>query len=328
MTTARLGVLLPTREMAIGGDYRFGPLLDFARAAEDLGFDSLWAGDSLTARARLDPLVVLSGVAAVTRRIGLGTAALTAALRGPVQGANAIAALDHAAGGRLTVGLGSGFPIPESEQEFAAAGVPTAGRAGRLDEIADLWRHAWRTPGEPFKGRRYEVDCLDRLPPPHAKGGPPLWLAASDTPRVIRRVAAHYDGWLPFVPTPEAYGTAWNEIGRLTAAAGREPTAVTPGLYATVVVDPDAARAEATLSAYVEAYYGYPLELVRAIQAYGHGGPDQCAAWLAGYLRAGARHIVLRIGTLDDPIAQLQKIAETLLPAVHGWPDLPMEGNR
>ncbi|WP_037842946.1 LLM class flavin-dependent oxidoreductase, partial [Streptomyces sp. NRRL WC-3549] len=77
----RVGILLPTREQAINGTYAAAPLLDFARQAEGLGFDSLWAGDSLTARPRLDPLVVLSAAAAATERITVGTAALTPALR-------------------------------------------------------------------------------------------------------------------------------------------------------------------------------------------------------------------------------------------------------
>ncbi|MER5541147.1 LLM class flavin-dependent oxidoreductase [Streptomyces sp. NPDC002589] len=71
----RIGLQLPAREQAIKGNYAAAPLLDFARQAEALGFDSVWTGDSLTARPRLDPLVVLSAVTAVTHRITVGTAA-------------------------------------------------------------------------------------------------------------------------------------------------------------------------------------------------------------------------------------------------------------
>lgn len=307
MTSGRpqLGVLLPTREMAIGGRYSMEQLLDFARAAEDIGFDSLWAGDSLTARPRLNPLIVLACAAAVTRRITLGTAALTAALRNPVAGANAIAALDHAAVGRLIVGVGSGFPLPESEREFAAAGVPFAGRAARLDEVIAVWRSAWGGQAG--------------LPPPHSPGGPPVWLASSDTPRVLRRVAERYDGWLPFLPSAESYAAGWQRIGQEAASAGRQPSAITPGLYATVLVDPDERRAERTLESYVQGYYGYPLELVAAVQAYGYGSPAACADWLAGYIRAGARHVVVRIGSLEPVprlIESLKVTAEALLPVV------------
>ncbi|WP_030955165.1 LLM class flavin-dependent oxidoreductase, partial [Streptomyces sp. NRRL S-481] len=120
-----VGILLPTREQAINGTYAAAPLLGFARQAEALGFDSLWAGDSLTA---------------------------------------------HVAAGRLVLGLGSGFPMPETEEEFASVGAGFRGRVGRLDEITALWRTAWRAgqEGEPadFQGRYWQADRLDRLPSP------------------------------------------------------------------------------------------------------------------------------------------------------------------
>lgn len=315
----QVGVLLPTREQAINGSYAAAPLLDFAVQAESLGFDSLWAGDSLTARPRLDPLVVLSAAAAVTSRVTVGTAALTPALRHPLIGANLAASLDHVAGGRLVLGLGSGFPMPETEAEFASVGASFDGRVGRLDEITALWRRAWRStdPGAPtaFEGRFWQAEGLDRLPRPATAGGPPLWLAGSDTPRVLARVAQQYDGWLPFLPSVDAYGRAARRIAELAAEAGRAPSAVTPAMYATVTVNPDRAAAKAELEHYIHHYYGRSLEQMATIQAYAWGSAEECAEWLGGYVRAGARHLVLRIGSLD-PQPQLKEIAEVLLPAV------------
>ncbi|MEV6796040.1 LLM class flavin-dependent oxidoreductase [Streptomyces sp. NPDC051320] len=315
----RVGVLLPTREMAVTGDYTIAPLLEFAREAEDLGFDSVWAGDSLTARPRLDPLVVLAAVGAVTQTIGLGTAALTATLRHPLIGAAMAASLDHTTGGRLSLGLGAGFPVPESAAEFAAVGVPFESRVGRLDETVRLWRQAWRSdaadgPAD-FTGRYWQIDGVDRLPPPATPGGPPLWLASSDTPRVLARVARLYDGWLPFLPDAKAYRVAWDRITELAAQEGRAPHAVTPGLYATLAVDADRGRAETALDRYVQGYYGRSLALMNTVQAYGWGDPGECAEWLAGYVEAGARHLVIRIGSLD-PRPRLRQIADEVLPVL------------
>ncbi|MFJ2829017.1 LLM class flavin-dependent oxidoreductase [Streptomyces sp. NPDC087263] len=315
----RIGVLLPTREQAINGTFAAAPLLEFAREAERLGFDSLWAGDSLTARPRLDPLVVLAAAAAATERITVGTAALTPALRHPLIGANMVASLGHVAADRLVLGLGSGFPMPETEQEFASVGASFAGRVGRLDEIADLWRTAWRAgeAGRPtdFQGKYWQAERLDRLPAPATAGGPPLWLAGSDTPKVLARVATRYDGWLPFLPDAEAYGRARRRIAELAEEAGRGPDAVTPALYATVTVNHDRAAAKAELEHYITHYYGRSLEQMSALQAYGWGSAESCAEWLGGYVRAGARHLVIRVGSLD-PQPQLKEIAEVLLPAV------------
>jgi alkanesulfonate monooxygenase SsuD/methylene tetrahydromethanopterin reductase-like flavin-dependent oxidoreductase (luciferase family) len=315
----RIGVLLPTREQAITGGFAAAPLLDFARRAEELGFDSLWAGDSLIARPRLDPLIMLAAAGAVTSRITLGTAALTAALRHPLTGAHMVATLDHVTASRLVLGLGGGFPVPETEEEFGAVGADFGTRVGRLDETAALWRRAWRSTGDgaptDFEGRHWQARGLDRLPPPHRPGGPPLWLAGSDTPKVLRRVARHYDGWLPFLPTPEQYENGWRRIGEELEEAGRSADAVTPALYATVTVDPDRESARRELDHYLRNYYGRSLEQMAPLQAYGWGSAQECADWLAGYVRAGARHLVLRIGSLN-PESRLAEIAATVLPAL------------
>ncbi|MFE2099594.1 LLM class flavin-dependent oxidoreductase [Streptomyces sp. NPDC059468] len=315
----QIGILLPTREQAINGTYAAAPLIDFAKTAETLGFDSLWAGDSLTARPRLDPLIVLSAAAAATNRITVGTAALTPALRHPLIGANMIASLSHVAADRLILGLGSGFPMPETEEEFASVGASFQGRVGRLDEINALWRTAWRSgeEGEPgdFQGKFWQAENLDRLPSPAIPGGPPLWLAGSDTPKVLARVATRYDGWLPFLPDVDAYARARRRIAELAEEAGRGADAVVPALYATVTVNASESAAKAELEHYISHYYGRSLEQMRSIQAYAWGSAEKCAEWLGDYVRAGARHLVVRIGSLD-PEPQLKEIAEVLLPAV------------
>lgn len=327
----KVGILLPTREAAVAGDYSVAPLLDLAQRAEDLGFDSVWAGDSLLARPRLDPLIVLAACATVTRHVALGTAALTAALRPPLIGANMLTSLDHVAPGRLRVGVGAGFPVPETEREFSAVGVPPAGRSARLDETVRLWKQAWSAEaggrgGEPcagndgrtaFHGAIWDVDGLDRLPRPAVPGGPRVWLAAGGGPAVLDRVAGLYDGWLPFLPDPARYQWAWDRVMRLAAAAGRLPSAIEPGLYATVYLDAKSARGEARLEEYVRGYYGRSLEFMSAIQAFCHGTPQHCANWLAGFIAAGARHLVLRVGSLN-PGRQLDLISDELLPALRG----------
>lgn len=317
-TAVRIGALLPTREMAILDDFSIAPLLDFARRAEALGYDSLWTGDSLTARTRLDPFVVLSAASAVTSKITLGTAALTASLRHPLLGANMASSLDHASGGgRLVLGLGAGFPMPESEDEFGNLGVPFTGRVGRLDETVRYWRTTWSARTcevKAHEGKLWRQDGLDRLAAPATAGGPPLWLASSDTPKVLARVAKLYDGWLPFLPTTSAYAAAWGQIQDLAGEAGRD-NAVTPALYATLNINPDADKAKKALDDYLQGYYGRSLEVMSTFQAYGWGSADDCAEWIAGYVEAGARHIIIRIGSLD-PGDQLEQLAADVLPAV------------
>jgi alkanesulfonate monooxygenase SsuD/methylene tetrahydromethanopterin reductase-like flavin-dependent oxidoreductase (luciferase family) len=118
----KIGLLLPTREAAINGDRQVSRLIDLARRTEALGLDSVWAGDSLTARPRVEPLTLLSAVAAATTTLEIGTAALTGALRQPLLAAHAITTLDLVSEGRLTQGRYWRFD--------GLAGLPAPSRPG------------------------------------------------------------------------------------------------------------------------------------------------------------------------------------------------------
>ena len=289
-----VGIMLPSRETAMTGLHDARGLIAFARAAEDAGFDSVWVGDSLLARTLAEPLSVLAAVAAVTTRVALGTAALIAPLRHPLLAAAQAATVDQLSAGRLILGLGSGAPLPESRREFDAVGLPFSGRGARLDKTVTLWRETWNGQGE----------FADALPPAR-QGGPPVWLAGGDTTKVIERVAATYDGWLPYLPDVNAYARAWD---RIRAQAVRE---VAPALYATVNLS--GARADDELDEYLRAYYSQPLDVMRYVQAIRGGSVAECLDWLARYVEAGALHLILRIGSLT---AGPESVAEQLLPAL------------
>jgi alkanesulfonate monooxygenase SsuD/methylene tetrahydromethanopterin reductase-like flavin-dependent oxidoreductase (luciferase family) len=313
------GILLPTREMTITGRTDARALLDYARRVEALGFHSLWVSDSLTARARVEPLTVLAAVAGVTERIRLGTAALTGAIRQPLLAAHAIATLDQLAGGRLTLGLGAGFPYAGSEAEFAAAGVPFRERVGRLVDTVRAWRAVWSASGasapQTYHGRYFTLDGIEQLPPPAQPHGPKLWLAGGDMPGVLRRVGRYFDGWLPYLPSADAYAAGLAQIAAAAEEAGRDPRAILPALYVTVNVQPDRQAALAELEDYVLRYYGLPLQMMQGLQAFFAGDVGECVEWLAGYARAGARHVVLRVGSFR-PEPHLERLAVTLLPGL------------
>jgi alkanesulfonate monooxygenase SsuD/methylene tetrahydromethanopterin reductase-like flavin-dependent oxidoreductase (luciferase family) len=313
MSAVRVGIALPTRETILTGAYDSAPLLELALRIEALGFDSVWAGDSFVARPRLEPLTLLAAVAAVTRRVTIGTAALIAVLREPLMLAQTIATLDQVSGGRVRLGIGTGSPLP-IRSEMAAVRVPYSERAGRVDEAVTLFRRAWNGGDGALRGKYWDLEGLRRQPPPAQPGGPAFWLASNGSPRVVARIAGCYDGWMPLLPDAGQYARAWSSIRDAVSAAGRDPGVVTPSLFATINVNSDAARARADLDYYSRRYYGLPLMKMSELQPY-FGGPErECAEWLAGYVRAGARHIVLRIGSFDEYGKQLHATAETVLP--------------
>jgi len=219
------------------------------------------------------------------------------------------------------VGVGAGFPLPATALEFEVAGIPFRQRVGRLQETVRLWRLLWADPedGAPvdFDGRYFQTRDLELFPKPAQAGGPPLWLAGS-SPSALERAGASFDGWLPYPPTATQYASEWATVAASAESAG-EGRAVTPGLYATVALEDDGARQ--ALDHYCQAYYGFGIDVMRQVQAFYGGTPAGCAEWLAGYLAAGARHVVLRFATLADPRPMVRRAAEELVPllrtAVH-----------
>jgi alkanesulfonate monooxygenase SsuD/methylene tetrahydromethanopterin reductase-like flavin-dependent oxidoreductase (luciferase family) len=301
MADVSYGLLLPTREVAVGHGSP-AELIDLAVEAERLGYDSVWTGESLSS-PRYEPLTVLAAAAAATDTIGLGTAALLPAAREPVATAAALATIDAVSGGRLTVGVGAGYP-ELSRLSFTTTGHSYRDRYARLDDTVALWRHLWRGDVGPFRGEVLHVDESLGLGPPARRGGPPVWYAG-DTREGRRRTGQVYDGWLPYPPEPDDYAKGLAEV---RAAGGGD---VTPAVYLTAVIDDDRARAEAALAEWCAVFYGRPLELIRSIQVLVAGRPAEVAGEIDRYLAAGCRHVVLRIGSLDRA-RQLARLTELL----------------
>ncbi len=166
----------------------------------------------------------------------------------------------------------------------------------------------------PFEGGIWQIPDLRGLPPPARPDGPTLWYAGVG-PAGLALAATDLDGWLPYPPSSATYGAALDDLQAMIRQARRPPTAVTPALYVTVLSGNSSATSR-ELDRYFSAYYGAGLEHIQPLQAVIHGHPDQCLDQLRSYIAAGARHVVVRIGSLDAH-AHLPAIADCLLPARH-----------
>jgi probable F420-dependent oxidoreductase len=309
----KVGYLLPTRERVMEGNPAAGPLLKLAERAEALNYDSIWIGDSLFDRPRHEPLVMLAGVAARTRRVLLGTGVLLPALRNPVQLAHQVATLDQISEGRLILGIGISPDQPGIHAEFAAVGVPFEKRVGRVLECMRLCRALWT--GEPVTWEgRWQLKNAVLGPVPHRKGGPPIWMGGN-TPGALQRAARFFDGWFPISPSPEIFGEKWREVREMARTAGRGSEAFDGAMYVTVCVDDDAARAEARIDEFLEAYYPGRGEMMKRNQVWFAGPASAVADWLARYADAGLTHCVIRFA--GDHERQLEAIAG--IRAELGW---------
>jgi probable F420-dependent oxidoreductase len=310
-TSPKFGVYLSTR-LAVTAGANLEVLLKTAEMAEAAGFDSIWVGDSLLARPRPEPLTLLAAIAARTQRVMLGTAVLLPALRHPLTTAHTVATVDQLAQGRLILGVGAGFNYPATVRELNAVGVDFKERVGRTLEAITVMRRLWTGAPVSFQGKYFRLDEVTLEPQPVQRGGPPLWMGGN-TPAACARAGRVADGWLPTSATPGAFANGFCLVQDAGKAIGRNAVPLATATLATVNINPDTETAERDLRRYLIDYYGMPLETLKALLGCRSGTPEKVAEWLAGFIQAGVRHVILRFGG-DDQLAQLERAATAVVP--------------
>jgi alkanesulfonate monooxygenase SsuD/methylene tetrahydromethanopterin reductase-like flavin-dependent oxidoreductase (luciferase family) len=290
--TPKIGYLLPTREQIMEGRPETGPLLNLAARAQALGFDSVWVGDSLTARPRHDPLTLLAGVAGRVPGMTIGTAVLLPMLRNPVILAHQVATLDQLSEGKLILGVGFAADRPNIRAEFAAAGVPFEHRIGRMLEGLRLCKALWSGQPVDWNGRWQTTQAVV-APTPYRPGGPPLWIGGN-LPPSLDRAGKFFDGWFPIAPSAADFGTGLARVRNVARERGRGPESVSGAMYLTLSLDDDAVKADDRLNNFLVRYYDQPAPVTRRRQACYAGPPAGVAEWLNSYAEAGASHLILR----------------------------------
>jgi probable F420-dependent oxidoreductase len=223
-----IGLALPTYSGPTARPDDAVRLRAVAERAEALGFAGLWVAEHLLRApliygvSFLSPLTVLAHVAARTHQIRLGTSILVLPLRHPVLVAKELATLDLLAGGRLVLGIGTGWDA----QEFEACGVPLAERGSRTDEALQLIRRLLTEEAVTFAGRHYRARevTIDPRPPRF----PEVWIGggskmadpeAADRPALARSVLARIrreaDVW---VARPTEQALILSDIEQVRAA--------------------------------------------------------------------------------------------------------------
>jgi probable F420-dependent oxidoreductase len=172
------------------------------------GPDGLW----------LEPMTVLSMVAALTNRVRLGTGVLQAALRRPVVLAKAAATLDVLSGGRLELGVGVGW----QREEYEAAGLEFAGRGRTLDHTLEVCQALWQDGGADFDSAALRFSAIHCSPKPRQAGGVPIWVSGTANRRVLDRLARFGSGWIPWGPDRVDPGPGVAAARQALADAGRE----------------------------------------------------------------------------------------------------------
>jgi probable F420-dependent oxidoreductase len=172
-----------------------------AERAEELGYHSLWTFQRLLHpaegdwgpmyRAVHDPIVALAHVAALTRRVRLGTAVVNAPFYPPIVLAKQLTTLDEVSAGRLDAGIGLGW----AEQEMVATNAAQRRRGARMDEFVRCLKAIWGDDPVSFEGEFYRVPAAQVQPKPVQRPHPPVLLGGS-AEAALRRVGRLADGWI------------------------------------------------------------------------------------------------------------------------------------
>jgi alkanesulfonate monooxygenase SsuD/methylene tetrahydromethanopterin reductase-like flavin-dependent oxidoreductase (luciferase family) len=268
-----------------GATWTLADVCAYAQRAADLDYRVLCANDHLFfARPWLDGPTALAAALERSADMTIATTVALPVIRGPVQTAKMLAALDRLSGGRLIAGVGPG----SSQRDYAAVGVPFAERWKRFEDAVGVMR-----------------SVLDEEV---ATGRPPIWIASWGSVAGMRRVARLGDGWLAsgYNTTPAAFGE-----GRAALSDGFPNAIATMWLYVT-----DRRReADRILGEVLAPVVNRPVEALRDL-ALPIGSPEQCAERISAFAQAGAERVF--VWPLADELRQLEAFREKVVPLVSG----------
>ena len=305
----KFGAHLPLMDFG-GHPYTLAHLAGYARRASALGFDTLTANDHLVfASPWLDGPTALASVIEASGSMTLATTVSLPVVRGPVQLAKAMAAIDLLAGGRTFVAVGPG----SSPRDYDIAGIDFAERWKRLDESVHVMRALWRADETPFVGRFFSTEGIELLPRPAQIGGPPIWIGSWGSAAGLRRTARLADGWLAsaYNITPAEFAIAWGELQDLLAAEGKD-RATFPNALATMWfhITDDAAEADRIFRQRLAPTINRPEDVLR--ERLPVGPAPVFAEKLRAFRDAGVQQVL--IWPVTDEERQLERFCEQVIP--------------
>ena len=239
--TAEFGIFSPQAGMS------FKAIADRATQAEQLGYHSLWFVDHFWNRGIpdadcLESMALMSGVAARTEKLRIGTLVLCNSFRNPALLAKALTTIDHVSGGRLEIGLGAGW----MDEEYRGYGYefPTIGaRLRQLEEGLKILKLLFGEKRASFAGRYYKLEDALNNPKPIQRPHPPITIGGSGEKVMLRIVAQYADRW----NCPAGYRDFKKTLGVLhehCRAIGRDPKEITISEQVMVCIGANKAEAD------------------------------------------------------------------------------------
>lgn len=333
----QLGVNLNNREPLIAPGYGLSDLLDLAELVEDSGFDSVWVGDSLFSKPRLEAMALLAALSQRTERVALGTSCLVTSTRNPLYLALEWATVDHLSGGRTILGACMGNPEDGVRREFEALGLPYGKRASVFEEGLQVIRDLWIKGETSFKGDHFDYDQVsffsgtEMKPFGPVQQPPPIWVVSnirlvgdldSETARrrlerSCRRIVSLGSGWMSCCRArfPNEVREQISVLRRTADELGKSLDDFTVSYQVTMNIADSKAEAEAAIGDYIAQYYPELSKSVDLANWGPVGTPEDIISWFEEFSAAGVDHFICRFGDLDQ-FGQVEKFTRHVLPTI------------
>ncbi len=243
----------------------------------------------------LEALVTLGFIAAITRRVGLGTEVLVLPQRQPVLAAKQFSTLDSLSGGRVRVGVGVGWQA----SEYEALGMDFHTRGAAMDEAIRLMKACWTESSIDFEGEHFVSKAMSMEPKPPqttAGGAIPVWIGGG-SPAALQRAGRVGDGWMASGLLVDAAVGAISVVKEEAERGGRDPEAL--GFQCQLAPPPRAGDPS------TREYWARSTDVAATAAAAQEAGFGWAAVNVTGVFVAGARSIdamIDQLGTLHDAI--------------------------
>ena len=321
----KFGLTLSNRGVVTGASTLDDMFALARRADADENWDSVWVGDSLLAKPRLDALGLMAGLAAQTERVRIGPACFASTpLRPALLLAYQWASLDFMSGGRTIFAACMGQPAPgggDMIAEFDAFCVAPESRMKRMEEAIEIMRLLTSQDDVSYHGEYNDFDHVT-VEPRSVQRPVPIWVTSNPAPHLKRnreaglsRVARLGDGWMTTFQPPSMVAEYLADIRRYAADQGRElPEDFEVGVYYNINVNEDRQAAMDEARRYLEAYYVTEYSDAQLDLWVAMGTPEQCIADIQEYVDAGATTITLRLVGYDQQ-SMYDRVTNEVLPA-------------
>ncbi len=312
VTRLEFGAHLPLIDFE-GVEWSFADLATFARTAVELEYSYLCANDHLIFRRPwLDGPTALAAVIEASGDATLATTVAIPVVRGPVQTAKTLGALDILSGGRLMIGVGPG----STARDYEIVGLDFEERWKRLEEAIRSLRSFLRDDTGSFQGTFYSTDEVFLEPKPAQSPGPPIWVGSWGSEAGMRRVARLGDGWLAsgYNTTPQRFEAGRRYLAEQLEARGKTSIDFPNGLATMwTYVTEDRSEEERIIRDVLSPLIRRPVETVRELFL-PIGSAEDCAERLAAFAAAGVERMFF--WPLADPLRQLELFRERVAPLV------------